>query len=54
MLKLTEEGQSSLEDLTEIRRVYREVSRYEFLMGDEHTTQCRMRFLRPCEILRVS
>lgn len=36
MLKLTEEGQSSLDDLTEIRRVYREVSRYEFLMGDEH------------------
>lgn len=36
MLKLTEKGQSSLDDLTEIRRVYREVSRYEFLMGDEH------------------
>ena len=36
MLKLTEKGQSSLDDLTEIRRVYREVSRYEFLMGDKH------------------
>jgi len=36
MLKLTEKGQSSLEDLTEIRRVFQEVSRYEFLMGDEH------------------
>ena len=36
MLKLTEEGQSSLDDLTEIRRVFQEVSRYEFLMGDKH------------------
>lgn len=36
MLKLTEKGQSSLNDLTEIRRVFQEVSRYEFLMGDEH------------------
>ena len=36
MLKLTEEGQSSLDDLTEIRRVFQEVSRYEFLMGEKH------------------
>ena len=36
MLKLTENGQSSLEELTEMRRVFNVVSKYEFLMGEKH------------------
>lgn len=52
MLKLTEEGQSSLDDLTEIRRVFQEVSRYEFLMGEKHYSAVQAAFLkmmRQCE-----
>lgn len=52
MLKLTENGQSSLEELTEMRRVFSVVSKYEFLMGDKHYSAVQAAFIemmRQCE-----
>ena len=52
MLKLTENGQSSLEELTEMRRVFSVVSKYEFLMGDKHYSAVQDAFsemMRQCE-----
>lgn len=52
MLKLTENGQSSLDDLTEMRRVFNAVSKYEFLMGEKHYSAVQAAFLkmmRQCE-----
>ena len=52
MLKLTENGQSSLNELTEMRRVFSVVSKYEFLMGDKHYSAVQAAFIemmRQCE-----